>query len=230
MTAMSMIIGDIRFSLRDATIYGHLADSKGVPPGLSWYLEVQTEKQTVKVRMEDEDPIEEEISAELRLSCEFESDPMRRWLELESKTVHSNMAEGRQFPSGFSYFETHEYIPYSTLKFVKRMGNKFRIHWEGKCNPVFGEPYNTDVPFLIQTEANFIEISVHVNRRDTDATVLARLSEYLDPSDFIQHPIKETVYDMPLEYIDSIFEKGLRWLFNCPKRVTTRSSIFEPRI
>jgi hypothetical protein len=227
---MSIIIGDICFSLRDAAIYGNLADSKGVPPGLSWYLEVQTETQPVKVSMEDEDPIEEEMSADLRLSCEFESDPMRRWLELEGKTVHSNMAEGQQFPAAFSYFETHEYIPYSTLKFVKRTGNKFQIHWEGKCNPVFGEPYNSDVPFLIQTEATFKEISVHVNPRDTEATVLARLSEYLDPSDFIQHPIKEMIVDIPFEYIDSIFEKGLRRLFNCPKCVTTRSSIFEPRI
>jgi hypothetical protein len=227
---MSMILGDLRFSVLEATIYGHVADRKGIPPGLSWSIEVQTETRPVKVQMEDEDPIEEEICAELRLSCEFESYAMRRWSELEGKTVHSDMADNSQFPAAFSYFETHERIPYSTLRFVKRTGNKFQIHWEGKCNPMFGKPYDRDVPFLIQTEAAFKEISVQVNRRDTDAMVLARLSEYLDPSDFIQHPIKETVRDMPVEYIDSTFEKGLRWLFNCPKRVSTRSSIFEPRI
>lgn len=228
---MSMILRDIRFPVREATLYGHVADRKGIPPGLSWSVEVQTEEQILKIPAVEES-IDDEIFAAPRMSCEFEGFLMRRWLELEGKTVHSDTAAALPFPAAFSYFEEHERIPDSTLKFVKRSGNKFQIYWAGTCHPRLGEPYETDVPFLIQTEATFKEMSVHVNRKDTDATTLERLSQYLDPADFIQYPMKETVHQIPVENRFGIIDPLLRLVFRGPKTkpYVSRRSLFEPRV
>jgi hypothetical protein len=163
---------------------------------------------------------------------EFSFPTMHRWLELEGKTIHFDASnDDLSAPHPFSYFWTHELIPSSTLKFGKRIGNKFVIHWEGTCNPFLGEPYNEDVPFLIQTEATFKEISVSGSQSDTDATMFERLSKYLDPADFIQQPMKETVWDDPVENRFGIIDPLLRWVFGCPSTVRTiqRYSIFEPR-
>jgi hypothetical protein len=193
---------------------------------LEWEVVVQTEEQNVYAETDDE------FFAAPRMSwAEFSFPTMRRWMGLEGKAVHFDAAH--RTPSmtpAFSYFWTHESIPYSTLKFVKRAGNKFLIHWEGTCNPMHEEPYYKDVPFLIQTEAVFKEINIQASPSDTDAAALERLSKYLDPADLIQHPIKETVRNIPVENRFGIFDPLLRWVFHCPstRPYITRSSIFEP--
>lgn len=232
---MYMILRDIHFPIREATISGYMLNpdwlnkyGKNENPGLEWEVVVQTEEQTLY------EETDEEIFVDPRISwAEFSFPTMRRWFDLEGKTVHSD-ATNRD-PSAqvaFSYFWTHEAILNSTLKFVKRAGNKFVIHWEGTCDPLLGEPYHKDVPFLIQTEAAFKEITVQASQSDTDATTLERLSKYLDPADFIQHPMKEIVRDDPVENRFGIIDPLLRWVFRCPdtKRWVQRYSIFEPRV
>jgi hypothetical protein len=224
---MKMILRDIHFPIREATISGslfhpdYIRSAKYLNPGLDWEIIVQTEEQ----------PIDEDFFADPRMSCGEFSLPLRRWLDLEGQTVHSAAGNQPGAPVAFSYFGTHEAIPSSTLKFVKRMGNKFLIHWEGTCEPMFEEPYKKNVPFLIQTEATFKEISVQAIPRDTDATTLERLSKYIDPADFIQHPLEKSDYDDSVENRYGIFEPLLHWFF--PRRRTGsryRYSRFEPRV
>ena len=228
---MNMILRDIHFPVREATISGYMLDpdwlnkyGKDENPGLCWEVVVDTEEQ----------PIDEDLFPQApRISWGEFSFPMRRWFELEGKIVHSDATNrDPSVPNAFSYFWTHEPIPYSTLKFVKRVGNKFVIHWQGTCNPMLEEPYNKDVPFLIQTEAAFKEISVQASQTDTDATTLERLSKYLDPADFLQHPMKEIVRHDPVENRFGIIAPWLRGLFGCPgtRRSVQRYSIFEPRV
>jgi hypothetical protein len=164
---------------------------------------------------------------------EFNFPTMRRWFDLEGKTVHSDETDSKPgTPHAFSYFDTHEAMPKSTLKFVKRAGNKFVIHWEGTCNPLQEEPYYQDVPFLIETEAIFKEISIQAGKNDTDATTLERLSKYLDPADFIQHPMKEIVRNDPVENRFGIIDPLMRWVFGRPDTIRSvqRYSTFEPRV
>ena len=232
---MSMILRDIRLPIREATITGYMLDpdwldkyGEDESPGLEWEVSVQTEERAIYEGTDDE------IFLDPRMSWgEFSFPTMRRWYDLEGKTIHFDEAKSDpKAPHPFSYFWTHELIPRSTLKFVKRAGNKFRIHWEGTCNPMLGGQYDRDVPFLIETEAAFKEISLQASRSDTDATTLERLSKYLDPADLIQHPIKETVRDFPVEKRFGIIDPLLRWVFRRPDttRVVFRSSIFEPRV
>jgi len=227
---MTMILRDVRFPIREATISGHILNpdwlnkyGEGKSLRLEWDVVVQTEEQL----------IDEELFADPRISWAEFSFPIRRWSELEGQTIQFDAArDALTAPHAFSYFETHELIPVSTLKFVKRAGNKFLIHWEGTCDPMFEEPYHKNVPFLIQTEAVFKEISVQAGESDTDATTLERLSKYLDPADFIQHPMKEIVRNDPVENRFGIFDPLLRWVFRSPatRRSVQRYSVFEPRI
>jgi hypothetical protein len=235
MSVMNMILRDIQIPVREATISGYMLDpdwlnkyGKDENPGLEWEVVVQTEEKAICEGTDDETIVDPRMSW-----GELSFPTMRRWLDLEGKTIHSD-ATNRD-PSAqvaYSYFWTHEAILNSTLKFVKRAGNKFVIHWEGTCNPMLGEPYDKDVPFLIQTEAIFKEISIQASQSDTDATTLERLSKYLDPADFIQHPMKETVRVDPVENRFGIIDPLLRWVFGCPstRRVVFRSSVFEPRV
>jgi hypothetical protein len=231
---MNMILRDIHFPVREATITGYMIEpewlnkyEKDKTPRLEWEVVVQTEEKPILEESDDE------FFAAPRMSwAEFRFPEMRRWLDLEGKAVHFDAAHrDLGVPPAFSYFWTHELIPYSTLKFVKRVGNKFLIHWEGTCNPMYEEPYYKDVPFLIQTEAVFKEISIQASRSDTDATTLERLSKYLDPADFIQHPMKETVRNVPVENRFGMLDPLLRWIFHYPSTRThiSRYSIFEPR-
>jgi hypothetical protein len=232
---MNMILRDIQIPVREATISGYMLDpdwlnkyGKDENPGLEWEVVVQTEEKAIYEGTDDE------IIVDPRMSWgEFSFPTMRRWFELEGKTIHFDESnDDLSAPHPFSYFWTHELIPYSTLKFVKRAGNKFLIHWEGMCDPLLEEPYYKDVPFLIQTEATFKEISIQASQSDTDATTRERLSKYLDPDDFIQHPMKETVRVDPVENRFGIIDPLLRWVFGCPstRRVVFRSSVFEPRV
>src|SRR5688572_679060 len=116
---MNMILRDIHFPIREATISSYILDpdwlnkyGKNENPGLCWEVVVQTEEQ----------PIGEEITAAPRISWGEFSFPLRRWLELEGQTIHSDAANQDPGAHAFSYFWTHEVIPYSTLKFVKSVG------------------------------------------------------------------------------------------------------------
>jgi hypothetical protein len=230
-----MILGDIHLPVREATISGYMLNpdwlnkyGENENAGLSWEVVVQTEEQIICEGTDEEAFIEPRISW-----GEFSFPTMRRWLDLEGKTLHFDAAVNElSMPHPFSYFDTHEMIPYSTLKFVKRAGNKFQIHWEGTCDPLLQEPYHKDVPFRIQTEAAFKEITVQAGESDTDATTRERLSKYLDPADFIQHPMKETVRYYPVENRFGIIDPLLRWVFGCPDttRWVERYSVFEPRV
>jgi hypothetical protein len=233
-TVMSMILGDIQIPVQEASVSGYILDpdwldkyGKNEKPGLEWEVVVQTEERTLY------EETEEEIFLSPRLSwAEFSFPAMRRWLELEGKTIHFDAADGDlSAPHPFSYFDTHEMIPDSTLKFVKRAGNKFLIHWEGTCDPLLEEPYYKNVPFRIQTEAAFKEINIHAGKSDTDATTLERLSKYLDPADFIQQPMKETVHPEAVENRFGMIDPLLRWVFGRPgtRRRVFRYSVFEPR-
>jgi hypothetical protein len=221
-----MILRDINFPVRTATITGYILHPEYVKdenPRLEWEVSVQTEE-----RM-----IDEEYFASPRISWGEFGFEMRRWSELEGKTIHFDAArDDLTVPHAFSYFDTHELIPYSTLKFGKREGNKFVIDWEGTCDPRLGEPYQTNVPFRIRTEAVFKKVSVMANHSDTDATTLERLSKYLDPADFIQHPLEEPAPDIPVEKRFGIFDPLLRWAFRRPahSRLKYRYSIFKPRV
>jgi hypothetical protein len=230
-----MILGDIQIPVLEASISGYILDpdwlnkyGKDQKSGLEWEVVVQTEERTL---YEDTD---EETFIDPRLSwAEFSFPTMRRWLELEGKTLHFDAAnDDLSAPHPFSYFNTHEMISYSTLKFVKRTDNKFLIHWEGTCDPLLEEPYYKDVPFRIQTEAAFKEISVQASKSDTDATTFERLSKYLDPADFIQQPMKETVRVDAVENRFGIIDPLLRWVFGRPgtRRHIFRCSVFEPRV
>lgn len=171
----------------------------------------------------EEQLLGEDFSAAPRISCGEFSLPIRRWSELDGKIVYSDETIlDRGAPNALSYFWTHESIPHSTLKFLKRTGNKFVIHWEGVCNPMFGEQYNENVPFIIQTEAAFKEITLSATQSDTDSTTLERLSKYLDTADLIQHPMKEIVRNVPVENRFGLIDPLLRWIF---RRPDTRRSL-----
>lgn len=226
---MTMLLRDIRFPLREAIISGYILNpdwlnnyGKDEQPGLYWSVRVQTEEQFIGG----------EFFAAPRISWDEISFPLlSRWLDIEGKTVHCDAADPR-VPHPCSYFDTHEIIPSSTLKIGERAGHKFRIHWEGTCDPLLEAPYDKDVPFIIQTEATFKEISVQAGRSDTDATTLERLSKYLNPADFIQHPIKEIVRNDPVQNRYGMIGSLRDWIFRSPatRRSVQRYSIFEPRI
>lgn len=230
---MNMILRDIRFPIRQATISGYMLPNKygkDEYAGLYWEVVVQTEEQ--RIIFEEDDHYE--VTAPRISWGEFSFPTMRRWSDLEQKTLNSDIV-GRtpDVPAGaLSYFWTHECIPNSTLQFVKRTGNKFVIHWAGICEPQMREPYHKEVPFLIQTEAVFDKISIPASPSDTDATTLERLSKYLDTADLIQHPIKETVRDFPVKNRFGIFSPLLRWVSgrSDTERVVFRDSIFQPRL
>lgn len=231
MPVMSMILRDINFPVREATINGYLINldwlnkyGKNENPGLCWEVVVDAEELPELADVFPQAP---------RISWgEFSFPTMRRWSDLEGKIVCCDADRDPHSPVAVSYFWTHETVSHSTLKFVKRTNNKFEIYWEGKCNPHLGEPYHTDVPFLIETEAVFEQISLGASQSDTDATTLERLSKYLDPGDFIQHPIKETIREDPVENRFGVLDLALRWLFRCPDTVRTvqRYSVFKPRV
>ncbi|HEX8287618.1 MAG TPA: hypothetical protein VF556_06480 [Pyrinomonadaceae bacterium] len=226
---MSMILRDIHFPVREATISGYILNpdwlgkyGENENPGLCWEVEVHTEEQSVG----------ESFLDNAQMSCGEFSLPIRRWTELEGKTVVSDKNnKDIGAPNALSHFWTHELIPYSTLKFGERAENKFVVHWEGVCHPMLDEPYDTNVPFLIQTEAVFKEISVSASQSDTDATTLERLSKYLDTADLIQRPMKEIVRNDPVENRFGMIDPFVRRLFGFPstRRSVQRYSIFEPR-
>src|SRR5687767_6337015 len=119
---MNMILRDIHFPVREATISGYMLNpdwlnkyGKNENPGLCWEVVVQTEEQTLFEKTD------KECFADPRISWgEFSFPIMRSWLELEGKTVHFDAANSDpSAPHPFSYFWTHELIPFSTLKFVK---------------------------------------------------------------------------------------------------------------
>lgn len=226
---MNMLLSDIRFSIREATISGHILNpdwlnnyGKDENPGLFWSVQVQTEEQLLGG----------EFFVAPRISWDEVSFPLlSRWSDIEGKTVYCDAADLRS-PHPYSYFETHEVIPSSTLKIGKRVGNKFRIHWEGTCDPMLEEPYDKGVPFIIQTKATFNEISVQASLSDTDTTTQERLSKYLDSDDLIQHPMKEIVRDDLAQNHNGMIDSLSRWILRSPvtRRTVQRYSIFEPRI
>jgi hypothetical protein len=233
---MNMMLGDIRFSISEATIVGYMLDpdwlskyGQNESAALQWEVIVQTEEQLLFEETDDE------IYADPRISWgEFSFPDMRRWTDLEGKSVGSEAGRrDANVPAvASSYFWTHEAIPTSTLQFSKRTGSKFEIRWEGFCNPLWQEPYHKDVPFSIEAEAVFQKITVAAGKSDTDQTARERLAKYVDPSDLVQHPIKELVREDPVENRFGVFDPLLRRIFGLPatRRSVQRSSLFEPRL
>jgi hypothetical protein len=121
--------------------------------------------------------------------------PVRRWWEIEGQTIQwDTPADERSgIPNGGFYLFEHNDILQATLRFLDRKGRRFRIHWKGSCNVFWDKnKYGEDVPFDLNTVATFTGISVGGSWKDNDETMRKRLSQYLDPADFVQQPIQRS--------------------------------------
>jgi hypothetical protein len=181
---MQLTLKDRVFEIANATLDAYIVDphwARKYDPhgyaGLAWALTVDAKEQAF-----DDDFWEPRIShEELRL-------PVRRWTELAGQSVTFDPGAGDD--AGTLYIFEHGSISRGTLRILERHGLRFRFEWEGAGDVFYDDEYGADVPFTLHGWATFTNIVVRGSAADTDASIRARLAEYLDPDDFIQHPLQ----------------------------------------
>jgi len=109
--------------------------------------------------------------------------PIRNWYELENTTLEW------QEPKGNFYVFGHENIYESQLIIGQRKENRFKLNWKGLCDIHWNEEYSERVPFEIECEAEFTGLGANASEKDTDASVLNRVHQYLDTENLKQYSI-----------------------------------------
>jgi hypothetical protein len=181
---MQLVLKDRVFEIAEATLTAGIPDphwshkyDPGGNAGLAWALTVDAKEQEFDDTVWEPRVYHEELYF-----------PVRRWMDVAGQSVTHDADANEE--AGTVYLFEHEGISRGTLRFFERDGLRFRFEWDGLCDLFWEEPYDQDVPFTIQGWATFTEVMVRGSARDTDASVRARLAEYLDPDDFVQHPLQ----------------------------------------
>ena len=73
----------------------------------------------------------------------------------------------------FYVFE-HANISKASLRFVERVGVKFRFDWEGLCDIHWDDEYGKDVPFAASGWAEYTGIIAYGSEFDTHELLRAR--------------------------------------------------------
>lgn len=185
---MAFTLDGVIFGIESATLAASVPDpywcdtyNDGEGKELSWQLDVRMEEVEV-----DDAPWEPSIYHHSLLL------PVRRWMEIEGQTITWVTACDPETdePNGGFYVWEHEDIPRAVLRFLTRNGTGFQLSWEGECNVFWDERFGENVPFRLQTVASFTGVLIHGSERDTAETMRQRLSQFLDPDDFIQGPVE----------------------------------------
>ncbi len=142
---------------------------------LYWMLALQTQEKSVGGSL-----LSPEINHEdLRL-------PVKSWTEISGCSVTVDDCEHAYIGiHGEGYVYESCIICKSSLEFISRQGTVFDIKWQGKCDDM-----EKEIPFFLFGKLPFKGIRVEGTEKDNDDTILERFSKYLDPSEFIQHPLK----------------------------------------
>ncbi len=104
-----------------------------------------------------------------------------RWAELKGKSIlleapFSDFAG----PRAATYFWGHEPIPRSELTFVEKLGRDFLVRWEGICDPYWAEPFEANVPFLIEAQMTFTQFQAGIQGQQGNEKIIDWLSNSLD--------------------------------------------------
>ena len=176
------------FDIAGATLSGTIPDpywsrkfDRGGDAMLRWSLDVDTTRQILN----DESWAPYLYHHTLRL-------PVRRWIHIQGQSVAWNVpfdARTGQPNGGFYVFE-HAKISRASLRFIERLGVKFRFNWEGLCDIDWDDEYGKDVPFAANGWATFTGIIAYGSEFDTDELLRARVEHYIDVDDFTQEPIQ----------------------------------------
>ncbi len=161
--------------------YWHLKYNTGGDRRLFWLLHIKTEQRMIDGQRWCPGVYHESLYL-----------PVRNWTDVGGQVIQWDEPfddDTGELNGGFYVFE-HGDIPRGRLHFGRRYGNRFSVFWEGTCNVHWNSQLWEDVPFSINAEATFSEIVVAGSSNDDDATMLDRLSLYLQPTDLEQLPIK----------------------------------------
>jgi hypothetical protein len=181
---------DLHFSIDSAEIIASIMDpywnkqyNQSHEIQLNWSLDIETRDKTIKG----------EIWAP-HIYHETLHFPIRRWKDLSGQTVSwdSPFDEKTGEANGGFYVFEHEDISQATMIIAQRKGTRFKVQWEGLCNVFWDEDYRENVPFSIETWADFKGILVRGSERDTNETMSEHLSAFIDVADFHQHPIEHS--------------------------------------
>jgi hypothetical protein len=194
------VLKDLRFEVENATLLGHVYDP--YPYEGNWTL-----CWSINISMKERD-VDGEIWCPRLYHDSFRL-AVRRWFDVSEQPLvwdaAFNSTTGE--PNGGLYVFEHGDIPQATLRFLERNGRNLKVDWTGKCNVFWDERYGENIPFTVETTVRFDYVDVRGTAQDNDATLLERLALFLDPGDFVQHPIQ----------------------FDDPKLVNSTYSIFEPK-
>jgi len=113
---------------------------------------------------------------------------IRNWHDLENTVYEWKKPEGC-----FTVFG-NENITEACIIIGKRKGNKFELSWKGLCDIHWNEEYSENVPFEIECEATFCGAGVNASEKDTDETVLERVSQFFDIHNLKQLPLEQKSY------------------------------------
>lgn len=83
------------------------------------------------------------------------------WKKLENLTLKwDSEVNERGEEAGYLYVFEHEDVTSGQIQILERQGNKFKIRWTGKANVFWDEEYGEDVPFELETIADFAGITL----------------------------------------------------------------------
>jgi hypothetical protein len=200
MSHQQLKLRNLTFPIAEATITATLVDphwaAKYAPDGdhrLFWSLDVQAAP--LKVQREMWEP---------RIYHETMHFDIRSWKKLEGQSLQwsKSFDERSGEPNGGFYVFEHGDITRADLRIGARSSTGFVVDWTGRCNVHFdGGEFGADVPFELNATAVFRQIVVNASEKDDDASVRARLAQYLELADLIQQP---------LELLRHRYEDGVR--------------------
>lgn len=157
------------FPVKNATLSGAIPDpywvgeySPSEPEGVCWMLHVICGS-------EDQEDGANLTSEVIRMSS-------KSWKNLEGTSVAWKTPydeQGDPFGSILADYEDED-IAEGTIVFGKRNGVNYELTWKGICGK----------PFSLSASVEFTGITVRASEKDSDASILARISEFLEPEEF----------------------------------------------
>lgn len=213
-------LGKFEIPIESATLTAVVPDphwcdkhNQGLGKELGWTLEVVTE-----FDQEGDRPYAPILDAG-SLQC-----PSRNWRDFEGVEVSwAQLKNDRtgEF-NGWLNVLRHEYIKRSTIRFLERDQNRFRLAWSGVCDIDWYESEGQDIEFSLETTATFRGASVDGSAEESPETFRNRLDKYIDASDFQQSDLQ-----IREEHPRRGLRRFLPWLFKAPYR--SASCSFHPK-
>ncbi|PKL77338.1 MAG: hypothetical protein CVV27_05810 [Candidatus Melainabacteria bacterium HGW-Melainabacteria-1] len=121
--------------------------------------------------------------------------PIRSWKELEG-TSHGweTPFDEDDEPYGNFYVFEHADIGAAKLNIGQRRDVSFELRWDGICDIFWSDEIDQNVPFSIRAWARFDGVRVQASEKESEAEVLARISQWLDLRDFEPGPYELAVF------------------------------------